>query len=60
MLPAALIGIHFNFRMVLNVKNGARVKCFGFVQKGLSPRVRQVESIFVCYEKEDVLKHGTL
>lgn len=55
MLPAALIGVHFNFHMVLNVKNRAHAKCFEFVQEGLSPWVRQVESILVYYEKEDVL-----
>ena len=30
MLPAALIGIHFHFPMVLNVKNRAHAKCFEF------------------------------
>lgn len=52
MLPAALIGIHFHFHMVLNVKNRAHAKCFEFAQEGLSPRVRQVESILVYYEKK--------
>lgn len=40
MLPAALIGIHFHFHMVLNVKNRAHAKCFEFAQEGLGPRVR--------------------
>lgn len=52
MLPAALIGIHFHFHMVLNVKNRAHAKCFEFAQEGLSPWVRQVESILVYYEKK--------
>lgn len=52
MLPAALIGIHFHFHMVLNVKNRAHAKCFEFAEEGLSPRVRQVESILVYYEKK--------
>lgn len=51
MLRAALIGIHFHFHMVLNVKNRAHTKCFEFAQEGLSRRVRQVESILVYYEK---------
>lgn len=51
MLPAALIGIHFHFHMVLNVKNRANAKCFEFAQEGLAPRVREVESILVYYEK---------
>lgn len=33
MLPAALIGIHFHFHMVLNVKNRAHAKCFEFAQE---------------------------
>lgn len=51
MLGTALIGIHFHFHMVLNVKNRARTKCFEFAREGLSRWVRQVESILVYYEK---------
>lgn len=50
-LPAALIGIHFHFPVVLNVKNRAHAKCFEFAEEGLGPQVGSVESILLYYEE---------
>lgn len=50
-LPAALIGIHFHFPVVLNVKNRAHAKCFEFAEEGLGPQVGSVESILLYYEQ---------